>query len=211
MMKENFRDFLERLRASGEMLDIRQPVDIRHIATLVDQSDKALFFHDVIGYEVPVVSGIIRTRERSMMGMGCTEYGEIEHRLRHAIDNPIPPRYVEKARHQQVTTTGDMVDLFSLPIPMSSIYDGGPMITAGIVMQTARRAASSITCSSKQGVCATHLHQHRLGHGPCGVGLAAAYALAHTVLMAQNFLDKVKQPLGADFCVVDHPQHCAIE
>ena len=134
MMKENFRDFLERLRASGEMLDIRQPVDIRHIATLVDQSDKALFFHDVIGYEVPVVSGIIRTRERSMMGMGCTEYGEIEHRLRHAIDNPIPPRYVEKARHQQVTTTGDAVDLFSLPIPMSSIYDGGPMITAGIVM-----------------------------------------------------------------------------
>jgi 2,5-furandicarboxylate decarboxylase 1 len=133
-MKENFREFLERLRDAGEMLDIRQPVDIRHIATLVDQSDKALFFHDVIGYDMPVVSGIIRTRERSMMGMGCTDYGEIEHRLRRAIDNPIAPRYVEKARHKQVTRTGADVDLFSLPIPMSSIYDGGPMITAGIVM-----------------------------------------------------------------------------
>ena len=30
--------------------------------------------------------------------------------------------------------TGDDVDLFKLPIPMSSIYDGGPMITAGVVI-----------------------------------------------------------------------------
>ena len=29
---------------------------------------------------------------------------------------------------------GDEVDLYKLPIPMSSIYDGGPMITAGVVI-----------------------------------------------------------------------------
>ena len=29
--------------AAAELVDIRQPVDIRHIATLVDQSDKARF------------------------------------------------------------------------------------------------------------------------------------------------------------------------
>jgi 3-polyprenyl-4-hydroxybenzoate decarboxylase len=39
------------------LVDFHQPIDIRHIATLVDQSDKALFFHKVIGYEMPVVSG----------------------------------------------------------------------------------------------------------------------------------------------------------
>jgi 2,5-furandicarboxylate decarboxylase 1 len=133
-MKENFREFLERLRDAKELIDIRQPVDIRHIATLVDQSDKALLFHDVIGYEVPVVSGIIRTRERSIMGLGCTEYGEIEQKLRHGIDHPIAPRYVETARHKEVIQVGDEVDLFKLPIPMSSIYDGGPMITAGVVI-----------------------------------------------------------------------------
>ncbi|MDB5866941.1 MAG: ubiD, partial [Betaproteobacteria bacterium] len=133
-MKENFREFLERLREAKELIDIRQPVDIRHIATLVDQSDKALLFHDVIGYEVPVVSGIIRTRERSIMGLGCREYGEIEQKLRHGIDHPIAPRYVENARHKQVIKVGDEVDLFKLPIPMSSIYDGGPMITAGVVI-----------------------------------------------------------------------------
>jgi 2,5-furandicarboxylate decarboxylase 1 len=34
----------------------------------------------------------------------------------------------------EVIATGDEVDLFKLPIPMSSIYDGGPMITAGVVI-----------------------------------------------------------------------------
>jgi 2,5-furandicarboxylate decarboxylase 1 len=133
-MNETFREFLDRLRDAKELVDIRQSVDIRHIATLVDQSDKALFFHDVIGYDVPVVSGIIRTRERSIMGLGCTEYGEIEKKLRQGIDHPISPRYVETARHKQVIRIGDEVDLFRLPIPMSSIYDGGPMITAGVVI-----------------------------------------------------------------------------
>jgi len=35
---------------------------------------------------------------------------------------------------REVTLTGDEVDLYDLPIPMSSIYDGGPMITAGVVI-----------------------------------------------------------------------------
>jgi 2,5-furandicarboxylate decarboxylase 1 len=63
---ENFRGFLERLRAAGELIDMRQSVDIRHIATLVDQSDKAIVFHNVAGYAMPVVSGIIRSRERAI-------------------------------------------------------------------------------------------------------------------------------------------------
>lgn len=133
-MQENFREFLDRLRSAGELVDIRQPVDIRHIATLVDQSDKALFFEKVIGYDIPVASGIIRSRERAIMSMGCREYGEIETRLRHAIDHPIPPRYIENAPNKEIVQTGDAVDLFKLPIPMSSIYDGGPMITAGVVI-----------------------------------------------------------------------------
>ena len=84
-LSENFRQFLDRLRSAGQMIDIQQPVDIRHIATLVDQSDKALVFHNVIGYDMPVVSGIIRSRERATMAMGCENFGEIEHKLAQAI------------------------------------------------------------------------------------------------------------------------------
>ncbi len=133
-MQENFRQFLDRLRQNGELVDLHQPVDIRHIATLVDQASTALFFHNVIGYDVPVVSGIIRSRERATMALGCETYGEIEEKLKAAIDRPIPPRHVKTSPTREVTHVGDDVDLYKLPIPMSSIYDGGPMITAGVVI-----------------------------------------------------------------------------
>src|SRR3984885_3059336 len=133
-MDETFRGFLDQLRQTGELVDFHQPIDIRHIATLVDQSDKALFFHKVIGYDMPVVSGIIRTRERAMMAMGATEYLQIEERLKKGLNNPIPPERLTTAPPQEVTLAGDDVDPFRLPIPMSSIYDGGPMITAGVVI-----------------------------------------------------------------------------
>src|SRR5438552_2533011 len=132
--EENFRDFLERLRREDELTDIRQPVDIRHIATLVDQANTALMFHNVIGYEIPVVSGILRSRTRAIMSMGCETYSQIEHKLQHGIEHPIEPRYVQTTPNKEVVEIDEMVDLFRLPIPMSSIYDGGPMITAGVVI-----------------------------------------------------------------------------
>ena len=133
-MQENFRQFLDRLREADELVDLKQPVDIRHIATLVDQSDKALLFHNVSGYAMPVVSGIIRSRERAVISMGVKTYGEIETKLKKGIDHPIPPIMVNTSRAREVMMVGDEVDLYKLPIPMSSIYDGGPMITAGVVI-----------------------------------------------------------------------------
>ena len=88
-MDDTFRSFLDRLRQAGELIDFHQPIDIRHIATLVDQSDKAVFFHKVIGYDIPVVSGIIRSQERMMLAMGAGEYLAIEERLKNGIAKPI--------------------------------------------------------------------------------------------------------------------------
>ncbi len=133
-MTESFRGFLDRLRQNGELVDLHQPVDIRHIATLVDQAKTALYFHNVIGYDMPVVSGIIRSRERAIMSMGCETYGEIEEKLKHALDHPIPPKMVASSPTREVTLVGDDADLYKLPIPMCSVFDGGPVITAGIVI-----------------------------------------------------------------------------
>jgi 2,5-furandicarboxylate decarboxylase 1 len=133
-MKENFRQFLDRLRQVGELVDLHQPVDIRHIATLVDQAKTALYFHNVIGYGMPVVSGIIRTKERAIIALGCETFREIEDKLTAGIAKPIPPRHVQGSPTREVVLVGDEVDLYKLPIPMSSIYDGGPMITAGVVI-----------------------------------------------------------------------------
>src|ERR1700680_674759 len=110
-MQENFRQFLDRLRQTGELVDLHQPVDIRHIATLVDQAQTALYFHQVIGYDMPVVSGIIRTKERATMALGCEEFGEIEVKLAHAIAKPISPKLVKTSPTREVTYVGDDVDL----------------------------------------------------------------------------------------------------
>jgi 2,5-furandicarboxylate decarboxylase 1 len=133
-MQENFRQFLDRLRQNGELVDLHQPVDIRHVATLVDQAKTALYFHNIIGYEMPMVSGIIRSRERATMALGCEKFSELEQKLAQGIAKPIPPKYVKTSPTREVTMVGDDVDLYKLPIPMSSIYDGGPMITAGVVI-----------------------------------------------------------------------------
>src|SRR5947207_332710 len=133
-MQENFRQFLDRLRQTGELVDLHQAVDIRHIATLVDQAQTALYFHKVIGYDMPVVSGLIRTRERAIAALGCETYREIEDKLSRAIAKPIPPKHLKTSPAREVVLLGDDVDLYKLPIPMSSIYDGGPMITAGVVI-----------------------------------------------------------------------------
>src|SRR5438105_6823579 len=133
-MQENFRQFLDRLRQTGELVDLHQAVDIRHIATLVDQAQTALYFHTVVGYDMPVVSGLIRTRERAIAALGCETYREIEDKLSRAIAKPIPPKYVKTSPAREVVLLGEDVDLYKLPIPMSSIYDGGPMITAGVVI-----------------------------------------------------------------------------
>src|ERR671918_1992527 len=116
-MKENFRQFLDRLRQTGELIDLHQAVDIRHIATLVDQAKTALFFHNVIGYDMPVVSGIIRSRERAMMSLGAETYREIEDKLSAAIAKPIPPKHVKTSPTREVVMTGDEVDLYKIPIP----------------------------------------------------------------------------------------------
>src|SRR6202453_930712 len=133
-MQENFRQFLDRLRQTGELVGLHQPVDIRHISTLVDQASTALFFHNVVGYDMPVVSGIIRSPERAAMALGCDTYLQIEHKPVGAIAKPSPPKRVATPPTREVTMVGDEVDLYKLPIPMSSIYDGGPMITAGVVI-----------------------------------------------------------------------------
>jgi 2,5-furandicarboxylate decarboxylase 1 len=91
-------------------------------------------FHDVIGYGLPVVSGIIKTRDRTVMSLGAESMGELETNLKHGVENPIPPRHVHTSPTREVVNVGGDVDLYKLPIPMLSIYDGGPVITAGVVI-----------------------------------------------------------------------------
>lgn len=132
-MSTSFREFVDDLRREGQLREITRPVDIRHIAALVDQSETALMFSNVTGYDMPVVSGLVNSRERLAIAMGC-EFSEIEGKLRRGIDHPIAPRMVNAGPARELLVEGDDVDLYNLPVPLFSIRDGGPMITAGVTL-----------------------------------------------------------------------------
>jgi 2,5-furandicarboxylate decarboxylase 1 len=66
------RDVLDALRAAGQLVEVKRPVDIRHVATLVDQAKTALLFRHVAGYDMPVLSGLTNSRERIALALGVS-------------------------------------------------------------------------------------------------------------------------------------------
>ncbi len=129
----DFRGLLGDLEAAGELRVISKPVDIRHIAALVDKSETALKFTNVEGYDMPVVSGLTNSRARLAIAM-ASDFSEIAGRLRRGLDQPIPPKRLGDNAKRDIVQQGDTVDLFDLPIPLFSVIDGGPMITAGVIL-----------------------------------------------------------------------------
>ncbi len=132
-MSTGFRDLLTDLAKAGELVEVRRPVDIRHVATLVDQAKTALLFRSVIGYAMPVVSGLTNSRERIALALGCA-FGEAEALLRRGLDHPRQPVEAAAGRADTEYQVGGEVDLFTLPIPLFSLRDGGPTITAGVTL-----------------------------------------------------------------------------
>jgi len=132
-MTANFRGYIDTLKKSGELTVIAKPTDLRDLAALVPQSDKALLFTKVHGYSMPVASGLLQSRNRLALGMAAP-YDKIEAKLRTAMDHPVKPKRVKKAPVKEVILTKNNVDLYQLPVPVFSVMDGGPMITAGVVI-----------------------------------------------------------------------------
>src|SRR5687767_7061653 len=132
-MKASFRDYIDTLRKNDELLEIKKPVDLRNVAALVAQAEKALLFKNVAGYSMPVVSGLLQSRNRIALGMSVA-YENIADKLGNAMDKPIKPKRVANAPVKEVVLTGKKVNLYDLPVPVFSIMDGGPMITGGVVI-----------------------------------------------------------------------------
>src|SRR5918994_796316 len=132
-MAIDFRGYLDALKKNDELTLVSKSTDLRDVAALVPQSEKALLFTNIRGYSMPVASGLLQSRNRLAVGIGAA-YEKIEAKLRDAMDHPIKPRRVSKAPVKDVIVTKNQVDLYRLPVPVFSVMDGGPMITAGIVV-----------------------------------------------------------------------------
>ena len=136
MPYDDFRQFLDALRNSGELVDIDRPVDLHtDVGKAMKQSAvrkaAALLFKQN-GTDFPLVGGLYSTRKKALLAFDATE-DTIAAKVLHGLDHPIPPIWrTEPAPCQEVVLTGADVDIGRFPIPTYSPADGGPYITAGI-------------------------------------------------------------------------------
>ena len=127
----DMRGLVALLESEGQLRRIRKPVDARHLHTLLAQADTALLMEDVEGYDVPVAGGLVGSRQRVALGLGCDQR-TLGRRFMEALDDPVAAEAAADGPCQEVVKVGDEVDLTELPIPLQHRKDGGPYLSAGV-------------------------------------------------------------------------------
>jgi 4-hydroxy-3-polyprenylbenzoate decarboxylase/2,5-furandicarboxylate decarboxylase 1 len=137
MPYQDFREFLDALRAANELLEVDRVVSpqlevAKAMRKSAAMSGPAIIFKNN-GTAFPLVGGVYNTRSKALIALQTTEK-EVFDRLLRGMTARIPPVVVTDAPVHENVITGDAVDISRLPVCKYSPDDGGPYITAGIVV-----------------------------------------------------------------------------
>jgi 2,5-furandicarboxylate decarboxylase 1 len=135
-MIDDLRSQLKAAEEWGEVLHIPKEVSPRFELPAVCQkleADKAVLFEKVKGYSMPVVVGLDNNRSRIARVLGTDDFG-LTPRYLEAIQNPLPPKVVQDGPVKEVKITQNIDLLKMLPVITHYEKDGGPYITAGVVI-----------------------------------------------------------------------------
>ncbi len=138
MPYQDLRAFLTALKDAGELVEIDRPIALRYdvakaLAKTSSVQGPALLFKQT-GTGFPLVAGVYGNRRLALMAFEATEE-TIHGKVLKGIDSPIAPvDFKGTPPCQDVVLTGDTIDVTKLPVPVYSPKDGGPYITAGIVV-----------------------------------------------------------------------------
>ncbi len=162
MKYSDLRDFIAKLKQSGELLEVSLPVSpVLEMTELCDRTLRAggpaLLFKNPTGHSIPVLGNLFGTPKRVALGMGASDVGELR-RIGHllsALKEPEPPkgfrdvlglgslvksvwdmapRELRSAPCQEIVWEGADVDLSRLPIQHCWPGDIAPLITWGLVI-----------------------------------------------------------------------------
>lgn len=68
MPMDDLRSLIEILEANGELTRVKEPTDIKKAIASMSESDKkdgqALLFENIVGFNVPLVSGLLNNTKR---------------------------------------------------------------------------------------------------------------------------------------------------
>ena len=137
MPYQDFREFLDALRSAGELLELDRVVSpelevAKAMRKSASVSGPALIFKNT-GTEFPLVGGVYNTRAKGLIALQTTE-SDIFDKVLRGMSTRIPPVVVADAPVHENVITSDAVDLSKIPVAKYSPDDGGPYITAGIVV-----------------------------------------------------------------------------
>lgn len=133
-MQKGLREFLDTLEKHHHLRRLSRPVNALDISAIIAKSKLAVLM-PVEGFEVPVVGGIVRDREKVALALNC-EPKDISEKVLAALRQPIDTVIVENAPCQEVIKIGEDVDLTQFPIVFQHEQDGAPYI--GSAVQLAR-------------------------------------------------------------------------
>ena len=161
MAFRDLREFIDFLEDRGDLRRITEPVsrDLE-ITEITDRTIKsggpALLFENVEGYEMPLAINLYGAHQRMAWALGVDDVDEITQRVRKLLgmiqgppEGIVPklkvlgdlagvarsrPKIVKNAPCQEVTITGDDVDLNAFPILKCWPLDAGRFITLPLVI-----------------------------------------------------------------------------
>jgi 4-hydroxy-3-polyprenylbenzoate decarboxylase len=162
MKYSDLRDFIAKLKQSGELTEVALPVSpYLEMTELCDRTLRAggpaLLFTQPVGHTMPVLGNLFGTPQRVAMGMGADDVSELRKigHLLAALKEPEPPkglrdvlglgsliksvwdmapRQLRSAPCQEIVWEGSEVDLARLPIQHCWPGDIAPLITWGLVI-----------------------------------------------------------------------------
>ncbi len=162
MKYSDLRDFISKLKQSGELSEVAVPVSPHlEMTELCDRTLRAggpaLLFTNPTGHTMPVLGNLFGTPKRVALGMGASDVSELRRigQLLSALKEPEPPkgfkdvlglgslvksvwdmapRELRSAPCQDVIREGADVDLAQLPIQHCWPGDAAPLITWGLVI-----------------------------------------------------------------------------
>jgi len=184
----SLRDWLDHLAARDRLAVIKPDVGLRfELAAIAKRLDgrRATLFPRPGGHPIPVVSGLISDRGWMAEAMGV-EAGEVVTHFQDAALHPVPWRETTSAPVQEVIHR--QVDLERLlPLPTHNEHDGGPYVTAGLM----------ITRNPRTGKQNVSIHRCQL-NGPNRLGVLLLPRHAH---MFFEMAEQSGKPLEAAIVV----------
>ena len=140
-MPQDLQTFLKRLKADHpeQLLEVNEPVSQEFEATaLVMEAERlpscpAVVFRNIAGSEFTMAANVLAHRPRLAWAFETSEERMV-HEFKERIQRPVPPTVLKDAPWQENSLLHDAADLRQLPILTHFEQDGGPYVTAGLVV-----------------------------------------------------------------------------